>query len=148
MSLKDKSFNYITDYRFKDIDVQPKNNLGRIGCNCTDNCRDKKKCSCWKLTIKRLMGRFPSTKDYKTYTRVDDENVKLVDLGYTGMKLMKILYNGIVECSSYCNCCRDKCVNRVVQNGLQHKLELFMTKNRGWGVKTISDIPAGAFVCK
>lgn len=55
---------------------------------------------------------------------------------------------GIVECGSECKCSKEKCVNRVVQNGLQHQLELFMTKLKGWGVRTKIDLPKATFVCR
>lgn len=136
MSLKDKSFNYINGYRFNDIEIEPKDNLGRTGCDCVDNCRDKTKCSCWKLTMKRLLGKFPTAADYKQTIDLDDVKIKLLQIGYVDMKLMKLIFSGLVECSDNCSCCSNKCVNRVVQNGLQHKLELFMTEKCGWGVKT------------
>lgn len=137
MSLKDASFNYIKDYKYDYIDVELKNDLGRNGCKCTDNCRDKFNCSCWQLTIERLLGWAPTQYDY---------NVNATT-AYKNMRLMEIVYTGIVECGSSCGCCPQKCVNRVVQNGLQHKLELFETKNRGWGVRATNDIPEAVFVC-
>ncbi|XP_055311987.1 histone-lysine N-methyltransferase SETDB1-B-like [Sitodiplosis mosellana] len=136
MSLEDKSFNYIKGYKYDYID-DLKNNLGRTGCNCTDNCRDKLKCSCWQLTIQRMLN-YPSEDiDYKDHTKV----------GYKYMRLREIVYTGIVECGSNCACCANKCVNRVSQNGMQHKLEVFKTENKGWGVRAITDIPEAMFIC-
>ena len=40
--------------------------------------------------------------------------------------------NHIYECNSRCDC-TENCKNRVVQHGRQVKLEIFKTKNRGWG---------------
>lgn len=137
MSTEDKSFKYINNYNFDYVDVDLKNDLGRAGCQCTDNCRDKIKCSCWQLTVKRLIKQ-PNQKDFK-----DNINV-----AYDLMRHTDIVCSGIVECGSNCKCCADKCVNRVVQNGLQHKLELFMTKNKGWGVRAVTDIPVAMFVCE
>lgn len=132
MTLDDCSFNYITHYNFDYVDVELKENLKRKGCGCTDNCRDKAKCSCWKLTIQRMLNRPP---------RKDD--LKNKNIGYKNMRLENIVSTGIVECGANCKCCMDKCVNRVVQHGLQHELELFKTQNRGWGVRTVYDLPAG-----
>ena len=38
----------------------------------------------------------------------------------------------IYECNDKCNC-PPSCKNKVVQNGRQIPLEIFRTKNRGWG---------------
>ena len=40
--------------------------------------------------------------------------------------------NHIYECNSRCDC-TSICKNRVVQHGRQVELEIFKTKNRGWG---------------
>ncbi|XP_026052239.1 histone-lysine N-methyltransferase EHMT1-like isoform X4 [Carassius auratus] len=53
----------------------------------------------------------------------------------------------IFECNHACSCCRT-CKNRVVQNGLRIRLQLFRTQMMGWGVKTLQDIPQGTFVCE
>lgn len=50
----------------------------------------------------------------------------------------------IIECNKKCKC--KNCKNRVVQNGLQIKLELFKTREKGWGVRTLTDIVRGSFV--
>lgn len=39
------------------------------------------------------------------------------------------------------------CLNRVVQHPLRLKLQLFKTARRGWGVRTLHDIPRGGFIC-
>lgn len=54
--------------------------------------------------------------------------------------------SGIVECGNNCKCSVEKCVNRVVQHGLQHELELFKTEEKGWGVRTKNDLPKGIFL--
>ncbi|XP_005161162.1 histone-lysine N-methyltransferase EHMT1 isoform X10 [Danio rerio] len=53
----------------------------------------------------------------------------------------------IFECNHACSCWRT-CKNRVVQNGLRTRLQLFKTQMMGWGVKTLQDIPQGTFVCE
>ncbi|XP_069465813.1 histone-lysine N-methyltransferase EHMT1 isoform X2 [Ambystoma mexicanum] len=53
----------------------------------------------------------------------------------------------IFECNHACSCWRT-CRNRVVQNGLRVRLQLYRTKNMGWGVQTMQDIPLGSFVCE
>ncbi|KAI1882505.1 hypothetical protein AGOR_G00251450 [Albula goreensis] len=53
----------------------------------------------------------------------------------------------IFECNHACSCWRT-CKNRVVQNGLRIRLQLFRTHKMGWGVRTLQDIPQGTFVCE
>uniref|UniRef100_A0A8C8IE75 Euchromatic histone-lysine N-methyltransferase 1b n=1 Tax=Oncorhynchus tshawytscha TaxID=74940 RepID=A0A8C8IE75_ONCTS len=52
----------------------------------------------------------------------------------------------IFECNHACSCWRT-CKNRVVQNGLRVRLQLFRTSRMGWGVRTLQEIPQGTFVC-
>ncbi|KAL7105583.1 hypothetical protein ACP275_07G053200 [Erythranthe tilingii] len=54
----------------------------------------------------------------------------------------------IKECWIKCGC-SFKCANRVVQRGITAKLQVFMTAERkGWGVRTLEEIPKGGFVCE
>uniref|UniRef100_A0A667YQ51 Euchromatic histone-lysine N-methyltransferase 1b n=1 Tax=Myripristis murdjan TaxID=586833 RepID=A0A667YQ51_9TELE len=51
----------------------------------------------------------------------------------------------IFECNHACSCWRT-CKNRVVQNGMRIRLQLFRTSKKGWGVRTLQDIPNGTFI--
>ncbi|KAJ3707883.1 hypothetical protein LUZ61_011588 [Rhynchospora tenuis] len=53
----------------------------------------------------------------------------------------------IYECGPACGC-PPSCYNRVSQNGIQFPLEVFKTKMRGWGVRSLLSIPSGSFVCE
>ncbi|KAM7271441.1 hypothetical protein ACFE04_030655 [Oxalis oulophora] len=53
----------------------------------------------------------------------------------------------VYECNSMCNC-NKTCPNRVLQNGVQVKLELFKTENKGWAVRVGEPILRGTFVCE
>jgi len=53
----------------------------------------------------------------------------------------------IFECNRACNCWTN-CCNRVVQKGIQCRLQVFRTKNMGWGVRSLKAIPKGTFVCE
>ena len=53
----------------------------------------------------------------------------------------------IYECNSKCTC-PSNCRNRVVQLGKHVSLCVFMTRGKGWGVKTMQPIPANTFVCE
>ncbi|XP_038627668.1 histone-lysine N-methyltransferase SETMAR [Tachyglossus aculeatus] len=53
----------------------------------------------------------------------------------------------IYECNVMCQC-SEECKNRVVQKGLQFRLEVFKTDKKGWGLRTLEFIPKGRFVCE
>ncbi|OMO64926.1 hypothetical protein CCACVL1_21596 [Corchorus capsularis] len=54
----------------------------------------------------------------------------------------------IKECWSRCGC-NMKCGNRVVQRGVNYKLQVFLTPDgKGWGLRTLEKLPKGAFVCE
>ncbi|RVE54413.1 hypothetical protein evm_000898 [Chilo suppressalis] len=100
------------------------------GCDCTDDCEDKSKCACWRMTLEgaRTIG-------------LDDTNV-----GYVYKRLPEPLPSGIYECNSRCKC-KHTCLNRVAQHPLQLKLQVFKTLNRGWGIRALNDVPKGSFLC-
>ncbi|CAG4949491.1 unnamed protein product [Parnassius apollo] len=99
------------------------------GCDCEDDCEDKTKCACWKMTLEgaRTIG-------------LDG------DVGYVYRRLPEPLPSGIYECNSRCKC-KNTCLNRVAQHPLQLKLQVFKTLNRGWGIRALNDVPKGAFLC-
>ncbi|KAK2862556.1 hypothetical protein Q5P01_002089 [Channa striata] len=53
----------------------------------------------------------------------------------------------VFECNALC-ACSDSCSNRIVQRGLRLRLEVYRTRNRGWGVRTLEPITHGTFVCE
>nr|XP_043636420.1 probable inactive histone-lysine N-methyltransferase SUVR2 isoform X2 [Erigeron canadensis] len=54
----------------------------------------------------------------------------------------------IKECWLKCGC-NKQCGNRVVQRGIKRQLQVFMTPGgKGWGLRTLEDLPKGAFVCE
>ncbi|CAG9861595.1 unnamed protein product [Phyllotreta striolata] len=102
------------------------------GCDCEDDCIDKTKCSCWKLTLEgaKYIG-----KD------IDPNSV-----GYIYRRLPEQVITGIYECNSRCKCTAT-CLNRVVQNPMNLKLQVFRTLTRGWGIRCLNDVPQGTFIC-
>ncbi|XP_057798192.1 probable inactive histone-lysine N-methyltransferase SUVR2 [Salvia miltiorrhiza] len=59
-----------------------------------------------------------------------------------------LLRNFVKECWIKCGC-NVQCGNRVVQRGISRKLQVFMTpEGKGWGLRTLEDLPKGAFVCE
>ena len=53
----------------------------------------------------------------------------------------------IFECGPDCSCL-PHCRNRVTQQGLNHKLEVFRSRETGWGVRSLDLIQAGTFICE
>ncbi|XP_061456307.1 histone-lysine N-methyltransferase EHMT1-like [Rhineura floridana] len=53
----------------------------------------------------------------------------------------------IYECTMLCSC-PSSCPNRVVQKGLRTQLQLYRMPDKGWGVRTMQDVPRGAFICQ
>ncbi|CAN7017778.1 unnamed protein product [Brassica oleracea var. botrytis] len=53
----------------------------------------------------------------------------------------------VYECNELCGCSRT-CHNRVLQNGIRTKLEVFSTESKGWGVRACEHILRGTFVCE
>jgi hypothetical protein len=102
------------------------------GCDCTDGCRDRMKCSCWRKTFEA--------------TQYADGNQINYNVGYRGRRLNDMVKTGIFECNSNCKC-DHRCGNRVVQNGLTVRLQLFRTIGKGWGLRCLDDIAKGTFIC-
>lgn len=104
-----------------------------VGCDCTDGCRDKSKCSCHQLTL-QATGCTPGGQINP-------------NAGYNNKRLEECLPTGIYECNKRCRCNPQMCTNRLVQHGLQVRLQLFKTQNKGWGIRCLDDIAKGSFVC-
>ena len=104
----------------------------RSCCSCKDDCSNVLKCECQRLTMD--MG------------KICHPNEKKYESGYSWKMLTDNIFTGIYECNSSCKCSH-KCLNRVVQLGLKHRLQLFKTAKKGWGVRALDDIPSGSFVC-
>ncbi|PSS23921.1 Histone-lysine N-methyltransferase family member protein [Actinidia chinensis var. chinensis] len=53
----------------------------------------------------------------------------------------------IFECGANCRC-PPSCRNRVSQNGVRNRFEVFRSRETGWGVRSLDLIQAGAFICE
>uniref|UniRef100_A0A8C7L8V2 Histone-lysine N-methyltransferase EHMT1-like n=1 Tax=Oncorhynchus kisutch TaxID=8019 RepID=A0A8C7L8V2_ONCKI len=93
-------------------------------CVCKDNCSSSS-CMCGQLSLRCWY----------------DKNGRLLPEFYREEPPL------IFECNHACSCWRT-CKNRVVQNGLRVRLQLFRTSRMGWGVRTLQEIPQGTFVCE
>ncbi|CBI29505.3 unnamed protein product, partial [Vitis vinifera] len=91
------------------------------GCDCSNGCSDSEKCSC---AVK---------------------NGGEIPYNYNGaiVEAKPLVY----ECSPSCKCSRS-CHNRVSQHGIKFQLEIFKTVSRGWGVRSLTSIPSGSFICE
>lgn len=92
------------------------------GCECS---------SCSKFTYccsQKLKTRFP----YK----IDDKGRTLLRLDKT---------KKIVECGDSC-LCKEDCINRLTQKQKQVPVCLFLTVERGWGIKAEESISKGTFI--
>ncbi|KAL8049969.1 hypothetical protein ABFX02_06G053400 [Erythranthe guttata] len=92
-----------------------------VGCDCIDGCSDSEPCSC----VLKNGGEIPF-----------NENGDIIRAKPR-----------VHECGPLCKC-PPSCMNRVSQNGLRYKLEIFKTKSRGWGVRSRSYISSGSFICE
>ncbi|XP_053276349.1 histone-lysine N-methyltransferase EHMT1a [Pleuronectes platessa] len=93
-------------------------------CSCTDNCSSST-CMCGQLSLRCWY---------------DSEGRLPLDFS---QREPPVLF----ECNHACSCWRT-CRNRVVQNGLRARLQLFKTQKMGWGVRAMQDIPQGTFICE
>ncbi|XP_057519724.1 histone-lysine N-methyltransferase, H3 lysine-9 specific SUVH6-like [Amaranthus tricolor] len=91
------------------------------GCDCKDGCSSSKHCAC---SIKNG-GEIPYN-----YSGAIVEEKSLV-----------------YECGPSCKC-PPTCHNRVSQHGIKHPLEIFKTESNGWGLRPLSSIASGSFVCE
>ncbi|XP_018652007.1 putative histone-lysine n-methyltransferase, setb1 [Schistosoma mansoni] len=104
-----------------------------VCCDCTDNCRDRTKCACQQLTVEASSLTNPNG-------LVDSQ------AGYRYRRLSQFTVGGVYECNSNCQCDR-RCSNRVVQQGLWVRLQVFKTARKGWGIRALNAIPKGTFIC-
>ncbi|KAH3887491.1 hypothetical protein DPMN_011508, partial [Dreissena polymorpha] len=85
-----------------------------VCCDCKDNCRVRSKCACQQLTVES--------------SAVNNRGEPIPDAGYLHRRLRKqLLSSGVYECNSRCKCDK-RCGNRVAQNGLQNRLQVFKTE--------------------
>ncbi|MCL7038803.1 hypothetical protein MKW94_019988 [Papaver nudicaule] len=91
------------------------------GCECTNGCSDSEKCLC----VVKNGGEIPFNEDGAL------------------LEQKTVVY----ECGPLCKC-PPSCYNRVSQHGIKFQLEIFKTKSRGWGVRSLNSIPSGSFICE
>ncbi|KAI3811806.1 hypothetical protein L1987_21538 [Smallanthus sonchifolius] len=92
-----------------------------LSCKCSNGCQPATNCPC----VERNGGYLPYSSG--------------------GVLLSHNLV--IHECGPSC-LCPSTCRNRISQTGLKLRLEVFRTKNKGWGLRSWDPIRAGAFICE
>ena len=117
-------FNFISENDLS-LGVEPAPPEWMAGCNCRkDNGRH---IGCEHLACECVQLSEPSTKGRRYFPYSAAES----DYGCLRSVYIK-MRNHIYECNDMCNCDID-CKNRLVQHGRKIPLEIFKTKNRGWG---------------
>ncbi|XP_071779089.2 histone-lysine N-methyltransferase SETMAR [Centroberyx gerrardi] len=96
------------------------------GCSCLSHSCLAESCSC-----------------LQTYGQAYDSTGTLLDLSSANAGYCTPVF----ECNALC-ACSEACPNRVVQRGLRLRLEVYRTKERGWGARTLEPVPRGTFVCE
>ncbi|KAI3977226.1 hypothetical protein MKX01_035956 [Papaver californicum] len=91
-----------------------------VGCNCQGTCLPGSNCSCIQVNG----GDTPHANG-----------------------VLVIQKSVVHECGPSCSCYPD-CSNQVSQNGLKVRLEVFKTKEKGWGLRSWDPIRAGTFICE
>uniref|UniRef100_A0A1D1YPQ5 Histone-lysine N-methyltransferase, H3 lysine-9 specific SUVH6 n=1 Tax=Anthurium amnicola TaxID=1678845 RepID=A0A1D1YPQ5_9ARAE len=91
------------------------------GCDCTKRCADSESCAC---AVK---------------------NGGEIPFNFNGaiVQAKPLVY----ECGPSCKC-PPSCHNRVSQRGIKIRLEIFKTQSMGWGVRSLTSIPSGTFICE
>ncbi|KAL0359691.1 UNVERIFIED_CONTAM: Histone-lysine N-methyltransferase, H3 lysine-9 specific SUVH1 [Sesamum angustifolium] len=68
-------------------------------------------------------------------------------LAYSSLGVLLTNKSLIHECGQTC-ACPPNCRNRMSQAGVKVRLEVFKTKNKGWGLRSWDPIRSGGFICE
>ncbi|KAL3534062.1 hypothetical protein ACH5RR_007583 [Cinchona calisaya] len=112
-------FTYIPSLKYSKPFTSPKPSTG---CHCLGGCQPgDSNCLC----LRRNGGCVP----------------------YSSLGVLMSYKSLIHECGLTCSC-PPNCRNRMSQAGLKVCLEVFKTKDRGWGLRSWDPIRAGGFICE
>ncbi|KAE9613009.1 putative histone-lysine N-methyltransferase transcription factor C2H2 family [Lupinus albus] len=131
-----KSFTYVTKPNL-DQSLSLDSKTPQLGCACPYSTCCPETCDhvylfgndyddAKDIFGKPMRGRFPY-----------DENGRVIlEEGYL-----------VYECNKMCRC-NKSCPNRILQNGVRVRLEVFKTEKKGWAVRAGEAILRGTFVCE
>ncbi|KAK5634476.1 hypothetical protein RRF57_010189 [Xylaria bambusicola] len=159
-SMIDPNFHFM-EFSIRDENVEPTRHEFLTGCECKrDLDCQYNQCTCLQDVEEDESGdEDPDTTDepsgepvYEAWCRRQYGKKAYAYHSYgarAGHLRSKVLTsrNPIYECHESCVCSPD-CFNRVVEKGRKLPLQIFRTKNRGWGVRSTVDIRKGQFVDK
>lgn len=119
-------------------------------CDCDDGCVTNS-CSCRRLTNEDFENDPVNFAELGSCFGYEYRHLpQLLLTGYANgganSQLTTTLVASLYECNENEKCTAN-CANRVVQNGITAKLEVFHTGDRGWGVRCLHDLPKNTFVC-
>ncbi|MCJ1469168.1 hypothetical protein MMC07_007801 [Pseudocyphellaria aurata] len=107
------------------------------GCNCRDE--NGRNCGCEYRTCGCLQHSAKDERGNLHFPYSAGKNQGFLRNFYLNSR------HHIYECNKNCNC-RANCKNKVVQHGRQVRLEIFKTKDRGWGLRCPQDLQKGQFI--
>lgn len=122
---KPTDFLYVTENCFTSNISVDRTITSLQSCRCEDNCSSEK-CLCGNISLRCWY---------------DEEGKLIPEFNYADPPML-------FECNPACDCNRVTCNNRVVQHGLTQRFQLFRTKGKGWGLRTLRHIPKGTYVCE
>ncbi|XP_017789410.1 PREDICTED: histone-lysine N-methyltransferase EHMT2 [Habropoda laboriosa] len=122
---KPTDFLYVTENCFTSNINVDRTITSLQSCRCEDNCNSEK-CLCGNISLRCWY---------------DEEGKLIPEFNYADPPML-------FECNPACDCNRITCNNRVVQHGLTQRFQLFRTKGKGWGLRTLRHIPKGSYVCE
>lgn len=131
-----QNFTYITE-RLLDPSLGLDTKSSQLGCTCTqpqcfpESCDhvylfDNDNDDAEDIYGQPMHGRFP----------YDEKGRIILEEGFL-----------VYECNSMCSCHKE-CPNRVLQKGVQVKIEVYKTKHKGWAVRAAQAISRGTFICE
>ncbi|XP_010531200.1 PREDICTED: histone-lysine N-methyltransferase SUVR5 isoform X2 [Tarenaya hassleriana] len=131
-----ESFTYITKPMLNQSMNLENENL-QLGCSCRSSACSPETCD----HVYLFDNDFEDAKDIRGRSMrgrlpYDDRGRIILEEGYP-----------VYECNDQCGCSRT-CRNRVLQNGIRIKLEIFRTEKKGWGVRACEPILHGTFICE
>ena len=103
------------------------------------------KCACFRKTLNQAQLNHDPLVMVKNKSHYTTAHM-LKTTTYQRKRLLNPISSGLYECNSKCSCHREHCSNRLVQQGLFVHLQLFKDENKGWGLRTLHDLPRGTFI--